>query len=45
MKHMGIFTYPFVLFCGYTTRSKEDDHGKQFKVYDHLSLLRSNDDR
>jgi hypothetical protein len=34
----------FVPFCGYTTPGKEDTHGRQFKVYDHLSLLRGNVD-
>ena len=41
---------PFVLFvpfvaCGYTTCGKEEQpHGRHFEVYDHLSLLRSDND-
>ena len=34
----------FVPFCGYTTRGKEETHGKHFKVCDHLSVLRGNTD-
>ena len=35
----------FVLLCGYTTRGKEEQpHGRHFEVYDHLSVLRSDND-